>query len=258
MDADPFLMSAAIAYNAFFALVPLAFAAVAALSVFGADVDTTTEVEKMIINGFPEEVGNFIIAVITEAQDAVGDLGTTVLIVSLLIALWSGSRAIYAVQKALRLMQHAEEHRPYWKTRGLGILFTLGAGVALVVGYVIVIFGGWLAAALQHFGLNVGSVTWIAGVVLFGWVIAVLYAIYEWGTPDQIRRPFSSAIVATSVLLIATLGAAAILPELSGGTVAALGSVGIVLIWAYVIGLVVIVSPAVVAAVEAVARGSGE
>jgi len=258
MDADPFLMSAAIAYNAFFALVPLAFATVAALSVFGADLDTTTELEKMIANGFPKEVGEFIIDIVTEAHDSVGDLGTTVLIVSLLVALWSGSRAIYAVQKALRLMQHAEEHRPYWKTRGLGILFTFGAGIALVVGYVIVIFGGWLAEALKHFGLPVGSVTWITGAVMFGWVMVVLYAIYEWGTPDQIRRPFTSALVATTVLTITTLGAAAILPELSGGTVAAVGSVGVILVWAYVIGLVVIISPAVVAAVEAVARGTGE
>lgn len=256
MDADPFLMSAAIAYNAFFALVPLAFAAVAAFSVFGADVETTAEVEQMIIDGFPEQVGMFMIDVLTEAHDAVGDLGTAVLVISLLVALWSGSRAIYAVQKALRLMQHAEEHRPYWKTRGLGILFTFGAGLAVVVGYVVVIFGGWVIQVLDHFGLNLGSVTSISGVVLFGWVTAVLYAIYEWGTPDQIWRPLTSAVVATSTLTVVTLAAAAILPDLSGGTVAALGSVGVVLVWAYGIGLIVIIAPACVSAAEDVIRGT--
>lgn len=120
MNADPFLMSAAIAYNAFFALVPLAFAAVAGLSIVGTDVDAVAKVQEMMANGFPEEVGGFIIGVFSDAQDSVGELGSAVVILSLLVALWSGSRAIYAVQKALRLIEGAEENRPYWKTRGLG------------------------------------------------------------------------------------------------------------------------------------------
>ncbi len=257
-DADPFLMSAAIAYNAFFALVPLAFAAVAGLSMVGTDVEAVTRIEEMVANGFPEQVGTFIIDVFVDAQAEVGGLGPTVLVLSLLVALWSGSRAIYAVQKALRLMEGVAEHRPYWKTRGLGLLFTIGAGVALILGYLIVIFGGWLAQAFEHFGIHVGSVTWITGAVLVGWVVAVLYAIYEWGTPHHIQRPFISAVVATTILTITTLAAAVVVPNLSGGTVAALGSVGVVLIWAYMIGLVVIMVPAVVPAVEDVARGTAE
>lgn len=248
-------MSAAIAYNAFFALVPLAFAAVAGLSIVGTDVDAVAKVQEMMANGFPEEVGGFIIGVFSDAQDSVGELGSAVVILSLLVALWSGSRAIYAVQKALRLIEGAEENRPYWKTRGLGVLFTLGAGVALILGYVVVIFGSWVATALEHFGIEVGSVAGISGAVLFGWVTTVLYAVYEWGTPTQIRRPFISAITATAILAVATLGAAAVLPDVSGGTIAALGSVGVILVWSYAIGLVVIVVPAVVPSIEDVARG---
>jgi len=255
MNADPFLMSAAIAYNAFFALVPLAFAAVAGLSIVGTDVDAVAKVQEMMANGFPEEVGGFIIGVFSDVQASVGGLGTTVVILSLLVALWSGSRAIYAVQKALRLIEGAEENRPYWKTRGLGVLFTLGAGVALILGYVVVIFGSWVATALEHFGIEVGSVAGISGAVLFGWVTTVLYAVYEWGTPTQIRRPFISAITATAILAVATLGAAAVLPDVSGGTIAALGSVGVILVWSYAIGLVVIVVPALVPSIEDVVRG---
>ncbi len=93
-------------------------------------------------------------------------------------------------------------------------------------------------------------------MVLIGWVVVVLYAIYEWGTPSQIPRPFVAAVVATGILTVATVGAAVILPDLSGGTVAALGSVGVVLVWSYVIGLIVIVVPATVPSIEAVIRGT--
>ncbi len=254
MDADPFLMSAAIAYNAFFALVPLAFAAVAALSIAGTGDAAVVRVQEMVADGLPDQVGAFVIDIFRETQQTVGDVGTVVLVISLLVALWSGSRAIYAVQKALRLIERTEEHRPYWKTRGLGILFTLGAGLALVFGYIVVIFGDWLLQILEHFGIPVGSVTGITGLVLIGWVVVVLYAIYEWGTPSQIPRPFVAAVVATGILTVATVGAAVILPDLSGGTVAALGSVGVVLVWSYVIGLIVIVVPATVPSIEAVVR----
>ncbi len=258
MDADPFLMSAAIAYNAFFALVPLAFAAVAGLSMLEAGDDAIVRIQNMVAEGLPDEVGAFMVEVFQEAEQAAFGLGTAVLVISLLVALWSGSRAIYAVQKSLRLIERTEEHRPYWKTRGLGILFTLGAGLALILGYVLVIFGAWLIQALEHFGIPVGSVTGTTGAVLFGWVTAVLYAIYEWGTPSHIRRPFISAVVATAILTITTVGAALILPDLGGGTVAALGSVGIVLAWSYVIGLIVIVVPAFVPSIEDVVRGTAE
>lgn len=258
MNADPFLMAAAIAYNAFFALVPLAFAAVAGLSMAGSSADAAARVEEMISNGFPAQVGAFIIEIMEEARAAVGDLGTVVLSISLLVALWSGSRAIYAVQKSLRLIEGVEEHRPYWKTRGLGILFTFGAGVALILGYVVIIFGNWATQMLEHFGLHVGSVTWISGAVLIGWVVVVLYAIYEWGTPSHIRRPFVAAVVSTGILTGVTVGAAVVLPDLSGGTVAALGTVGVVLLWSYVIGLVVIVVPAVVPSIEDVVRSTGK
>lgn len=258
MDADPFLMSAAIAYNAFFALVPLAFAAVAGLSMLEAGDDAIVRIQDMVADGLPDEVGAFMVEIFQEAEQAAFGLGTAVLVISLLVALWSGSRAIYAVQKSLRLIERTEEHRPYWKTRGLGILFTLGAGLALILGYVLVIFGAWLIQALEHFGIPVGSVTGTTGAVLFGWVTAVLYAIYEWGTPSHIRRPFISAVVATAILTITTVGAALILPDIGGGTVAALGSVGIVLAWSYVIGLIVIVVPAIVPSIEDVVRGTAE
>ena len=254
VSADPFLMAAAIAYNAFFALVPLAFAAVAGVAMLGPGAEAAIRIEEMVTNGFPEQVGAFIIDIMDEARAAVGGLGTVVLVISLMVALWSGSRAIYAVQKALRLIEGAEEHRPYWKTRGLGILFTLGAGIALIIGYVVVIFGDWVTTVLEHLGIHVGSVTWITSTVLIAWVVVVLYAIYEWGTPSQIRRPFVAAAVATVILVVATVGAAVILPDITGGTVAALGSVGVVLVWSYVIGLVVIVVPAVVPAIEDTVR----
>lgn len=256
MAADPFLMAAAIAYNAFFALVPLAFALVAGLSMLGSGADGLDKLEQTLVNEFPQQVVDFIVPILQDAENSIGEMGPGVLVVSLLVALWSGSRAIYAAQKALRLIEATTEVRSYFVTRGLGILFTLGAGVALIVSYVAVIFGDWLSATLAQHGLTVGSMGWITLGVIGAWVVGVLAAIYQWGTPVPIRLAFPSAVVAGATLALTTWLAAILVPTFGGSTLDSLGTIGVVLVWSYAVGLIVISVPALLPSVVDVARGN--
>ena len=254
--ADPFLMSAAIAYNAIFALVPLAFAAVAAISMVGGDPDGLESAEQTLATKFPADVSEFISPILEGAKGDVGDMGPLVLAVSLLVALWSGSRAIYATQKALRIIEGVEETRPYLVTRGLGMLFTLGAGVALALSYIAVIVGNWLTSELARLGIDLGSAAWISVAAILAWVVVVLYAIYRWGTPTKVRMPLSSAVVAAAILALATWLAAILIPTFGGGTLAAFGSVGVILVWSYALGLITISVPALAPSIVDVVRGT--
>ena len=256
MTADPYLMSAAIAYNSIFALVPLAFAVVGTISVFGAGAEGLDQIEQTVTAEFPPQVAEFILPIIQEAEATLGGMAPALVVVSLLVALWSGSRAIYAVQKALRLIEATPEDRPYYVKRGLGILFTLGAGVALILSYVVVIFGDWVASTLEKHGLSVGSTGWITLGVLLGWVVLVLTAIYRWGTPEPIRLSFASAVTAATTLGLTTWLAAILIPTFGGSSLDALGAIGVVLVWSYTIGLIVISVPALVPSVVDVVRGN--
>jgi membrane protein len=257
-DADPLLMSAAIAYNAFFALVPLAIAAVGALSLLGRSEEEVESIHQFLTDVFPPEVALFLGEILDEAGDVVGDWQGPLIVISLLVAIYAGSRGIYAVQKALRQIQDVEEDRPYWRVRGLGILFTLGAGVALVAGYVILLFGQFFASFLRRYGLDVGLLTELSAAVLAAWVMLLLWAIYQWGPPIPFPRAFIGAMVATMVIALMTGAAAYFIPTfgLGSDTLATLGAVGIVLIWLYALGFVVIVVPAFIAPSEAIIRGS--
>ena len=256
--ADPLLMAAAIAYNFFFALVPLAIAAVAALSSVGRSEEGLANVEELLNEAFPQEVADFIISLIGEAQNIVGAWQGPVVAVALLVALYSGSRGIYAVQKAMRQIERVDEERPWWKVRGLGILFTLGAGIALVGGYVIVLFGGALMDGLARVGLDVGSITGLTPGVLFAWVVILLFAIYRWGPPVPIERPLVAAVLAAIIIGLMTWAAAYFVPNFGGTTLAALGAVGIVLLWLFSLGYVVIVVPTLTRPAELVIRGNAE
>lgn len=255
-DADPFLMAAAIAYNAVFALVPLGFAVVAGLSMLGSGTNQFDQAKQTIQTEFPPDVAQFLTSILGEAQDAVGGMGPILLVVSLLVALWSGSRAIYAVQKALRLIEGVDEDRPWAVTRGLGIVFTLGAGVALLVSFLAIIFGNWLVETLDQHGIPVGSAPWIPVAALVTWVVVVLYAVYRWGTPTPLRMSLASA-VAAALLLAATAWLAAILiPTFGSSTLSSLGSTGVILVWSYGIGLIIVSVPSFLPAIVDVARGS--
>ncbi len=256
--ADPLLMAAAIAYNFFFALVPLAIAAVAALSSVGRTEEGLANIEELLKDAFPEEVAVFIIPLIEEAQNIVGDSQGPVVAVALLVALYSGSRGIYTVQKALRQIERVGEERPWWKVRSLGILFTFGAGVALVGGYFVVLFGGALMEALARVGLDVGSITGLTVGVLFAWVVLLLFSIYRWGPPVPMDRPLVAAALAASIIGLMTWAAAYFVPSFGGTTLAALGAVGIVLVWLFSLGYVVIVVPALTKPAELVIRGNTE
>jgi len=255
LAADPFLMSAAIAYNAIFALVPLAFAAVAAISMVGGDPDGLQSVEQTLTTKFPAEVSEFFDPILEGAQGEVGDMGPLVLAVSLLVALWSGSRAVYAMQKALRMIEGVDETRRYLVTRSLGILFTIGGGIALVLSYFAVILGNWLTTELADLGINLGSAAWISVGAILAWVVVVLYGIYRWGTPTEGRMPLLSAVVAAAILALTTWLAAILIPEFGGGTLAAFGSVGVILVWSYALALITISVPALVPSIVDVARG---
>jgi membrane protein len=256
MAADPFLMSAAIAYNAIFALVPLAFAAVAALSMIGSGNEGLDRIERVLVAEFPQQVVDFVLPILEDAERTIGSMRPLVLVISLLVALWSGSRAVYAVQKSLRLIEATTENRSYFVKRGLGIVFTLGAGVALMVGYVALIFGDWLSETLDKLGLAMGSTTWVTAGVLVGWVIIVLAAIYRWGTPTPLRMSFTSAVVAGLMLAVTSRLASILIPTFGGSTLDSLGTIGVVLVWSYAVGLIVISVPALVPSIVDIARGS--
>ncbi len=251
-------MAAAIAYNFFFALVPLAIAAVAALSSVGRSEEGLANIEELLNEAVPVDVADFGISLIGEAQNIIGDSQGPVVAVALLVALYSGSRGIYAVQKAMRQIERVEEERPWWKVRGLGILFTLGAGIALVGGYVIVLFGGGLMEVLARVGFDVGSITGLTIGVLFMWVVILLFAIYRWGPPVPIERPLPAALLAAIIIGLMTWAAAYFVPTFGSTTLAALGAVGIVLLWLFALGYVVIVVPALTRPAELVIRGNAE
>jgi uncharacterized BrkB/YihY/UPF0761 family membrane protein len=242
--ADPFLMGAAFAYNSLFAAVPLALAFVSLLTLLDSTQKVLSDTYRFLRDTLPPDVSEFLVQILSESVAVVEDNRTLIIIVTLLVALWSGSRAVYTVQKALRLMQGSGREVGYVRMRTTGILVTVAAGIGIFAAYAVLLFGmGFLGRLVPEYAdaLRIGELA-LAGMAAL-WVCGLLYSIYRWGAPQPLRRPATTAVLVTTVLGVGTWIAINLAPSGSAASVAVFGAMGLVLLWLYGVGIVVVSGP---------------
>lgn len=242
--ADPLLMGAAFAYNSLFAVVPLALAFVSVLTLLDTTQKLLGDAEEFINEALPADIADFLNQILRESVDAVANNRLVIIVVTLLVALWSGSRAVYTVQKALRLVEDSEVEVGYVHMRASGILVTVGGGVGVVAAYALLVLGRGLTdrlASLLPWGLPLGQFL-LAGVAAL-WIFVLLFAVYRWGAPQPIRRPAATSALVTTVLFVGTWVGFSLVPSETAVAVAVFGTIGLVLLWLYGIGVVVVAGP---------------
>lgn len=245
---DPLLMGAAIAFNSLFALVPLALAFVSVITLLDRSDVFLAEVVQWLDAALPPELASFMIGILEQSASLVSSDRVTIFVTSILVALWSGSRAVYAIQKSLRLVQGTVDERGYIRTRLTGIAVTIGAGVAVFVAYSAMLIGenAWQQLT-DWLGMpGVGFTRFAALAVGLAWMFCLLYVIYRWGPPEPVPLPSVTAGIVSAVLIIGTALAAVFVPSLETAALAVFGSIGLILLWLYFIGVVVIAVPVAV------------
>ncbi|MEE8456629.1 MAG: YihY/virulence factor BrkB family protein [Acidimicrobiia bacterium] len=242
--ADPLLMGAAFAYNSLFAVVPLALAFVSVLTLLDTTQKVLGDAEEFINEALPADIADFLNQILRESVEVVASNRLVIIVVTLLVALWSGSRAVYTVQKALRLVEDSEVEVGYVHMRVTGILVTVGGGVGVVAAYALLVLGRGLTgrlASLLPWGLPLGQFL-LAGVAAL-WIFVLLFAVYRWGAPQPIRRPAATSALVTTVLFVGTWVGFSLVPSETAVAVAVFGTIGLVLLWLYGIGVVVVAGP---------------
>lgn len=243
-------MGAAIAYNSLFALVPLTVAFIAILTLFDQTDSVLSELTVWMNANLTPDATTFLTELFTESVAWFDDSRGAILVISLLISLWSGSRAVYAVQKALRTVEGIDDQRGYLVTRSLGVGVTVVAAAGVLVAYLVALAGENLWNWVED---NVGvGTTGAVQLTLLGiaivWVWGLLFAIYRWGPPKPVPR---SALISALVAALVVLGsyvAFEILPT-NANTLAVFGVIGVLLVWLYYIGIVIVGAPTVIDAV---------
>lgn len=243
--ADPLLMGAAFAFNALFALVPLAVAFVALLTLFEVTKRILEDLKVLLDEALPPDVGHFFTSIITDSIVALEENLLIIIFITVPIALWSGSRAIYTVQKALRLVEDSENERGYFRMRFTGILVTFGAGVAVVIAYIVAVAGRIVFEAVaEEFGAYGQAIAQtVLGSVAALWVFVLLYVVYRWGAPSPVRSTAVTSAIVTATLFFGTRFVFGLIPTGEAASIAVFGVVGVILLWLYGVGIVIVAVP---------------
>jgi len=254
-SANLSLSAAAVAYNAFLAMVPLTLAGLGVAAVVGQDAAAIDRVQRALEPIAPGAVTDFIVGLLREASGRVPSGQAWLIAGSALVALALGSRAVVALQRALALVVHRSEVRPAVQMRLVGVAFTIAGGVALFLASVLLVAGrdvfafvgnltgaGWLDDLWLWLRVPVSAI----GLFLF------VFGFYQLGPPVPLPRAWLAAVLATagvmggSLLFGLYLSAA---PDL-GPTFGTLGTVAVALVWLYVGALAILLSAVIVTTIE--------
>lgn len=243
--------AAAVAYNAFLALVPLAFAVLGVAGAVGKSASAVARIEQTLEPLVPAAVGEFVTDLLVDAGARVGSGGPLLAVGSVVVALFLGSRAVVAMQKSLATLVDGTERRPAVQMRLVAIGLTIGGGVTLVLTSLLLISGRRVVeflAELSGAGLIADLWTWLRVPLAGAGLFVFLLAFYRLGPPEPLPRAWLAALVATVGAVLGSLGFGAYLalsPEL-GATFGVLGAVAVALVWLYVGAAAILIGAMVV------------
>ncbi len=249
--ADVMLYAAAVAFNSFFALVPLMLVAVAAASFLGRNLDALDRTLESVELFAPAAVTDVIREVIIDVESELDGRQTALVIVGAVAALFIGSRAVMAMQRALARVEGQVEFRPRWEVRLTSVALTLAAGTALVGTTFLLVLGGAFSDFIEDkTGIGLLAVLFeifripLASIGLF----VFLRVFYHWGPPEPLPATGTAALVATTGTVAASLLFGWYLSQAAefGTTVGALGGFAFALLWLYIGAWATIIGAALV------------
>ena len=168
------------------------------------------------------------------------------LTIGLLVTLYSASRGVDAVRKALNLAYDVKESRPFWKTEAIAFGMTIGGALLVLVGVTAMIAGGdlglWVAQRLHIGHEYVVAWSWLRWPITAG-VIMLCAAIAYYLLPDveqQFRFITPGSVVGTLVWLVATWGFGVYAGHFGkyNVTYGSIGGVIVLMTWFYLSGFV--------------------
>lgn len=243
-------MGAAIAYNSLFAMVPLAVALIAILTLFDVTDEVLGELSRWMTEHLTPDTAAFLTSLLNDSVGWFDSSRGIILLLSLIVALWSGSRAVYAVQKALRTVEGIEDTRGYLVSRSFGIGLTVVAGIGVLVAYIVAAAGElvweWVEDRAGVGTAFAAQITLLLVAIAWGW--GLLWVIYRWGPPRSLPRPALISAIVAALLVLGSYLAFEVVPS-SSSSLAVFGTIGILLVWLYYIGIVVVGAPTVIDAV---------
>ncbi|CAN5266955.1 YihY/virulence factor BrkB family protein [soil metagenome] len=249
--------AAQLSYYFLLALFPLLLFLTAILGYFAqAGTELRADLLRYLGTVVPAEATDLIHTTIDEFSE--GSSGGKISF-GLLAALWAASNGMGAITETLNVAYEVEETRPWWKTRLLAILLTIGLAVLIIMALTLVLFGGMIAEAIAA-NFSFGSAFTTAWKVL-QWPIVLVFVLFAFAlmyyiAPNKEIRRWDwiapGTVIAVALWLLASFGFRLYLNYFNSysATYGSLGAVIILMLWFYVTGAAVLIGGEVNSEIE--------
>jgi membrane protein len=170
------------------------------------------------------------------------------LTVGLGVALWTASRGVDALRKALNLAYDVPESRPFWKTQGLALLMTLVGTLLIPLSFALFLLGGrvgeWIATRLhlvEPFVVFWGWLRWpfVAAIVMLA--LALAYYLLP-DVKQRFKYVTPGSLLGTVLWLVSTWGFTQYVEHFGkyNVTYGSIGGVIVLMLWFYITGFIFI------------------
>lgn len=177
---------------------------------------------------------------------------TSLLTISIVVALWSASGGMSALMRALNTTYGVQESRKWWKVRGIALAMTFFAAALALVAALMAVAAPPLAKAI---GGPLGSALLWGRLPVAGMLMMFLWACLYYFLPDveqRFRFITPGSVVGVVLWLIASWGFSIYVANFGSYevTYGALGGVVVMLLWMWISSQVVLLGAEINAVVE--------
>ena len=246
------LSAGSLAYHWFLALFPAVIATLGFLALARVDEHGVTSVIHAIEKALPSGVSGVFASAVKAAATRQSGSGVAIAFgaFGLVVAVWSASGGMSALQQALDVAYDVPVDRKFWARR-VRALPLMGATLILGgVGATLVILGAPIGAGIEGHILLHGLafvVVWtIARWAVSLIAISLLFAVFYYAGPNKERPKMQwlsvGGVLATIVFILASLGFSYYVTKFGsyGKTYGTFAGVAILIFWLYLTGLAVL------------------